>query len=264
MNRLKKLAYRLKTWDWHAFLKTIVKLRCSNKVKEYFKRLEFYTLIGKNTEPHRNLEVTINKEKKIITEKEYIDKITTIKYKRLRDDKGYKVRYINPQDEVIRVNYREVKYAIRRSVKDKAVAWDLIPGKAINKLCKKKAKYKKEIVQKITELINEYLESKCIPIEMCTSRLFFLNKEASEIGKLDKIRPIAISSSFIKIIEKCLLSEIVNHINYKELIHKSQIGFADETGCELNLMRIRQKSMEVRKVLPRKNKYILFIDLKVI
>ena len=105
--------------------------------------------------------------------------------------------------------------AIRKSVKDKAVAWDLIPGKAIKKLCKKKAKHKKEIIQKITDLINEYLESKCIPIEMCTSRLFCLNKEASETGKLDKIRPIAISSSFIKIIEQCLLSKIVTHITDK-------------------------------------------------
>lgn len=47
----------------------------------------------------------------------------------------------------------------------KQVKRGTFPCKAINKLCKKKAKYKKEIPQKITDFINEYLESKCVLID---------------------------------------------------------------------------------------------------
>ena len=77
--------------------------------------------------------------------------------------------------------------------------------------------------------------------EICTSRLFCLNKEAFDNGKLDKIRPIAVPSFFMKIIEASLLNSINFHIEENKLLHCSQIGFIKETGCELNLMRLRLK-----------------------
>lgn len=79
-----------------------------------------------------------------------------------------------------------------------------IPGKAIKIITYEKDEKREEPTKKLTELLNEYLTSKCIPIEMSTSRLFCINKEPSENGNLDKIRPIAISSFFIKIIEAVL------------------------------------------------------------
>ena len=37
-----------------------------------------------------------------------------------------------------------------------------------------------------------------IPEEITTSRLFCLNKKADEVGDINNIRPIAISSTFLK------------------------------------------------------------------
>ena len=47
-------------------------------------------------------------------------------------------------------------------------------------------------------MYNRYLIPGVIPDEINTNRLFCLNKKADEIGNVDNLRPIAISSTFIK------------------------------------------------------------------
>ena len=60
---------------------------------------------------------------------------------------------------------------------------------------------------------------------MTISRLFCLNKKADEVGNVDNLRPIAISSTFIKMIESAIYTRLLDEINEKKLIFNKQIGF---------------------------------------
>ena len=52
-----------------------------------------------------------------------------------------------------------------------------------------------------------------MPEEIITSRLFCLNKKANEPGDVNNIRPIAISSTILKIIESAILTRLLKEIN---------------------------------------------------
>ena len=150
----------------------------ANKTKEYFKKLQFYTLIGKNVEPLNNSEVTIKEERKILVEKEIIDKKITEKYRRLLRDKGEKRNILKMKiNKVISLSKEQVEQIIKYNVKNKAMSWDPMPRKANRKLCRKKAPNGEIIICKITELLNEFLDSKCIPIEISSSRVFVPKKK---------------------------------------------------------------------------------------
>ena len=97
---------------------------------------------------------------------------------------------------------------------------------------------------------------------MTISRLFCLNKKADEVGNVDNLRPIAISSTFIKMIESAIYTRLLDEINEKKLICNKQIGFIKGCGTELNLLRLKQRINDVKKERNMFNKYLVFIDLK--
>ncbi len=104
-------------------------------------------------------------------------------------------------------------------MKDKAVSWHLIPGKSLKKAIKP------EYYEKIKNILNRYLIPGVMPEEITTSRLFCLNKNANEAGNVNNLRPIAISSTILKIIESAILTRLLKEANDKKLINKKQIGF---------------------------------------
>ena len=46
------------------------------------------------------------------------------------------------------------------------------------------------------------------------------------------------------------------------LISKEQIGFIEGVGCEVSLMRLRQRAFEVKESNKNDSKYIVFINSK--
>ena len=74
-------------------------------------------------------------------------------------------------------------------------------------------------------MYNRYLIPGLIPDEINTSRLFCLNKTADEIGKVDNLRSIAISSTFIKILESSIFTRLLTEINNKKILCNKEIGF---------------------------------------
>ena len=70
-----------------------------------------------------------------------------------------------------------------------------------------------------------------------------INKDASKLGDINNIRGIAVNSIIIKLIELLLLKYLKKEINQKKLICKEQIGFMEGLGCEVNLLRLRQRWM---------------------
>ena len=111
-------------------------------------------------------------------------------------------------------------------------------------------------------MYNRYLIPGVIPDEINTSRLFCLNKKADEIGNVDNLRPIAISSTFMKILESAIFTRLLDEINNKKILCNKQIGFIKGCGTELNLLRLKQRINDVKKEKHQFNKYLVFIDLK--
>ena len=253
---ISKIIHRHRTEKWELFLKELQELRVKNNVKEYFLRLRFYTYINKNTDVLKNLKIIKNGNEIITLDKEEINNEIIKKYKDLLGDNGYKEIYYNFNDKVITITKDDIKYAHENVVRNKAVSWDLIPGISL------KNSIKPEYYDIIKDILNRYLIPGVIPEEITTSRLFCLNKKANEPGDVNNLRPIAISSTIIKMIESAILTRLLDEINTKKLINKKQIGFIKGCGTELNLLRLRQRVYDIKKVKTKFTKYLLFIDLK--
>ena len=113
-------------------------------------------------------------------------------------------------------------------------------------------------------MFNRYLKLEAIPRKMTMNRLFCINKKADEVGHVDNLRPIAISHTFIKMIELVIYTRLLNEINEKKLklISNKQIGFIKGCDTELYLLRLKQRIHDVKKEKYMFNKYLVFIDLK--
>ncbi len=258
---LKKLIHRHKTENWHIFLKKLQELRIKNNVKEYFLRLRFYTFINRNTDVLKNLKIINNDNIKITLNKNEINEEVIKKYKNLLGDNGYKECYYDINDKVINITKEDIIYGCKNVVKNKATSWDLIPGKCIKKALKK-IEDLNPVYENLKVILNRYLIPGVIPEEITTNRLFCLNKKADEVGDINNIRPIAISSTFMKLIESAILTRLINEINEKKILCNKQIGFIRGCGTELNLLKLRQRVSDLKLEKNFFTKYLVFIDLK--
>ena len=73
------------------------------------------------------------------------------------------------------------------------------------------------VYNNISKVFNRYIKPDVIPNELRISRLFCLNKKADEIGNVDNLRPIAISSTFMKILESAIFTRLLDEINEKKI-----------------------------------------------
>ena len=107
----------------------------------------------------------------------------------------------------------DIENSFKETAKDKAVSWDLIPGICLKELYKAQ-KENSLIYEKLANIFNRYIKFNAIQKEITTFRLFCLNKKADEVGNVDNLRPIAISSTFIKMIESTIYTRLSDKINY--------------------------------------------------
>ena len=98
-------------------------------------------------------------------------------------------------DKAITINKDDIKYAHENVIKNKAISWDLISSISL------KNAIKPEYYDIIKNILNRYLIQDVIPEEINTSRLFCLNIQANEPDNVNNLRPIAISSIILKIID---------------------------------------------------------------
>ena len=83
-----------------------------------------------------------------------------------------------------------------------------------------------------------------------TSRLMLLVKNPKELPSINNLRPIAISSNLIKIVEKIIFNRIYRKVEPK--IHTSQVGFLKKLGCEVHVQRFAWRLLD-RKQRGRKD-----------
>jgi hypothetical protein len=164
----------------------------------------------------------------------------------------------------------DIDDAIFKVSLDKAVSWDLIPGnifKEFKKLKKSNTLVYNFLCSKLADSLNEMIATNHIPIDMATSRLVCLNKNGSERGRLDSIRPISVSSTVLKLLQSTIQNKLNEKIytdgKYQGILNKKQIGFIKKGGCDLNILRLKAKAkLLLKKKEAGMSKSILFIDFK--
>jgi len=200
------------------------KLRASRKDKEYFVRLRFYSDLNKNVEILSDLLID---DKIVTTDKDIINDRVTHKYKELFRDTGNKNRIQPLDDSVILYTDDIVKDDLFKLNLNKATSWDLIPGKSYEIF--KVPKY----TRFLTRLVNYLVVRDHFPEILTLGRLLCLNKDATNPGSIDSIRPIVIMGVLIKIIEFPLL-KVLKRVK----LNIGQIGFKERLGTEVNIARL--------------------------
>jgi hypothetical protein len=234
--------------------------------------MKFYTNINKKTDIIKNLIINDNQKDGDInytTDLNVINKKINQKFKNLLQDDGYKRVYLpseKEQKDLYSFTNHEIEKCIKDSNLNKATSWDMIPGKIFKSFVTGKGKDNIECMRNLNnlrifmnDLVNNYIY---FPEEIATARLVCINKDASKLGDVNNIRGIAVNSIIIKLMERLLLKDLKKEINQKQLICKEQIGFMEGLGCEVNLLRLRQRCNDVKEVNKGFIKAIIFIDLK--
>lgn len=265
---LGKMIRKLSNEEYNNFMCDIENLNMKRNLKEYFLKMRFYSEINKSSEIMKNLEIHHKEEEilEVMTEKSDIDDKVLIKYKAMFEDRNRKEHY--PSDTPgVEFKAEEIAAAMESVAFDKATSFDYIPGEVFKLLYEESKTHPRvymENCKNIAELLNQLMNSEDpIPEEIMCARLLCLNKCPDENGKLDNIRPISITGMFVKLMEKVIQTRaevisLVDGIN----ISKSQVGFVKGLGCDVNIMRLRQRTADVIKLKTKDEKYIFFIDLK--
>ena len=127
-----------------------------------------------------------------------------------------------------------------------------------NKLLKRIAPI---IISPLHYLINLSLETGFVPQQMKVSKIIPLYKTGSgDKSNFSNYRPISILSSFAKLIEKIVCSQLMYYLNNHRLLYKHQYGFRGKHGTSHPLIHFTNK---VSEALNENNFNLsIFIDLK--
>jgi hypothetical protein len=263
-----KAITKLSSEEYNNFLVDVEKLKLKKNMKEYFFKLRFYSQLTGSAGVMKELEEIDLSEDMInlITDKIEMDDKVFPKYAKMFDDKGIKEVYPN-RGEIMNIDFNEIGEALDNINFEKATSWDYIPGLAYREIYKLKTTAPEEFkstCQNIADLLNELLSrQEQIPEELFCARLMCLNKCPGENGKLENIRPISIIGVLIKILERVIQARVETYEKDKKItINKAQVGFVKGLGCDVNIMRLRQRATDVQLLKTKDEKYVFFIDLK--
>ena len=117
------------------------------------------------------------------------------------------------------------------------------------------------IISPLHYLINLSLETGFVPQQMKVSKIIPLYKTGSgDKSNFSNYRPISILSSFAKLIEKIVCSQLMYYLNNHGLLYKHQYGFRGKHGTSHPLIHFTNK---VSEALNENNlNLLIFIDLK--
>ena len=175
------------------------------------------------------------------------------------NDNKIKLKYDIDNDN-FKFDENIIKYEIGNLEKGKAVSWDYTPVETLRKLIDKKdIEDNERVIKRLKELFDKLLtQENTITREIATSRLIVLNKNMNECGDINRMRPICIQSTILKLLERSLYFHFHEEIIKK--LNKAQIGFIGVIGREINLLRLREKCMDL-KLQNNDNIFVLFIDI---
>jgi hypothetical protein len=256
---IRKLIQHTNRENFLEFMASFERLKTNRRDREYFLRLRFYSELNKDVGVLNDMIINDIEtgEKIVTTDKVVINQIITDKYNEIFDGANGKRVLPLLSENIMVYTDSMILTALTNLNLSKATSWDFIPGKAFDMFLKNTA-----LIPLLTNFINKMLSTKIIPDVIALARLFCLNKNASQPGTEDDIRPIVIAGIVTKLIEYPLNKEL------KQVpLNKAQLGFREKLSTELNILRLRDRTHKAlyhnydRKKKLRKI-YILFIDKK--
>ena len=91
----------------------------------------------------------------------------------------------------------------------------------------------------VTQLINDCIEYKCIPLDWKSAIVTPLYKNKSaDISDTNNYRGISVLPPIAKVFEKILASQIVDYLNYNQILFSGQHGFRNGHSCETALHEV--------------------------
>lgn len=151
------------------------------------------------------------------------------------------MKYSRREGGQIYIGKHDIAFALKNLNFKKATGWDYIPGEVYRLILEEtKDDYeaRDKFITNLSRLCNQLLNHYKLPEEVFSTRLICFNKNAKCLGDIDAIRPIGINGIISKIIEIVLR----RHVYTNKLISKRQVGFVQGLGCEVNLVRLREKA----------------------
>ena len=94
-----------------------------------------------------------------------------------------------------------------------------------------------EISTPLAHIFNLSLKNGVFPSSLKSSKIIPLLKSGSP-SSCDNYRPIALVSTFSKILEKFVSIKLTNHLEINKLIHPNQFGFQRNKNTEQNLLNV--------------------------
>ena len=172
-----------------------------------------------------------------------IKNLISNKFVLVYNDNKIKLKYDIDNDN-FKFDENIIKYEIGNLEKGKSVSWDYTPVETLRKLIDKKdIEDNERVIKRLKEPFDKLLTPENpIPMEIATSRLIVLNKNMNECGDINRMRPICIQSTILKLLERSLYFHFHKEIIKK--LNKAQIGFIGVVGTEINLLLLREKFME--------------------
>jgi len=83
----------------------------------------------------------------------------------------------------------------------------------------------------LTDFVNTIIDSRTVPPEMKHSKIVPIPKIPNPFSP-NELRPISIQPILTKIVEKCIVPQLCNHLNENNLISCNQFGFRKHHGTE--------------------------------
>lgn len=163
-----------------------------------------------------------------------------------------------PFPKLPRLSEEEMVRIVDRLASEKAIAYDGLSGILFSK--EKRTNNEKSNMEKIASKLRNIWRLPLHQIQEIEdswdTRLVPLNKVFPEIGTRKQLRPIAIQSQIVKLLEARFLPKLQEYLNNK--LDRAQTGFIQRMGIQVNLTR----ALERISLRTKRNRvvYGLFID----
>ena len=153
--------------EYNRFLDQILISKLEPNIKNYY----IHLLKIFNLKPRFNLVDRIinpHNPDHILTDPKDINKILTEKYRNHFGNSSFRKEQHTLEGNLPQVTQDEVTFSMQNLSRTKAIAIDLIPDNILSHHSDE------ELVKAITEIINQIIEKKFIPKEICTGRLILI------------------------------------------------------------------------------------------
>lgn len=163
-----------------------------------------------------------------VTDKHEIEKLLIEKFKRIQtaeDEPFYTSPIKFPTLE--KLSSKKFHHLLQAIARDKTVSYDLFSDIIFeaNHINKTREVFK-DIWSNLNKLdISKHFEQRLIPV----------NKDHPQIANINRVRPIAVTSPFVKLLEVRFLGKLNEYL--KGRMFPGQIGFVPDCGVTINLVR---------------------------